>query len=63
MPLLVVEEHVGAEAIQEGAFFQAAEEQAFVDAHVPGAQGADHALMGGGAGETASDRLARLRTF
>ena len=46
MALLIVEEHVRAERLQKGPFGQPAQEQAFVQANAPAAQGAHHPFMG-----------------
>ena len=43
----VVEENVSAEGFQERPLVAAAEEQRFVEAHAPVAQGQDHALVRG----------------
>lgn len=44
---LIVEEDVGAEGPQEFAFVESAQKKRFIDANVPGAQGADDALVRG----------------
>ena len=46
MAELVIEEDVGAKLAHDTALVDAAEEEDLVDAEAPGAQGADHPLMG-----------------
>lgn len=46
MTRLIIEEHIGGEGFEKGGLLQTAQEQRFVQADIPFAQGADHSLMG-----------------
>ena len=46
MPLLVIEKHIRIEGPQELSLVETTQEQGFIDADIPGAQRANHPLMG-----------------